>query len=796
MFTEIGSQLKITNPSPELMGWCKENLELANPEYQKKVRMHLWTGNTPKKLFLYSMKENTLILPFGCLRSILPLLKGDINKLFKEQQKVDYGGSVPLYDYQEEAVAALLNNHYGILQSPAGSGKGLLLSAKIYTPTGFTRMGDLKIGDEVCNSYGGISHVTNIFDRGKQFCYKLTFTDNTSITCDKDHLWTVRNVRKHNAQWETISAETLYAKGILNQNGERLYEIPLVKPVGFNARKVTIDPWLMGVLLGDGALSGNTIMISNTEPDILNRVRKNIEGELKYKGGTDYYIADAGRIKYRLADYRLLGKKSNEKFIPNDYKYNTVETRLNVLRGLIDTDGSVKGSSVTITSTSQKLMEDCLWIVQSLGGTGKISERQTRYCYKGKRLEGKRSYRLHLKLFSYTPFTSNKHTAKATPRTKYVKEYRRLKSIEITAPQETRCISVDSIDQLFVTDSFIVTHNTQMGIALACNLGVRTLWLTHTKDLLNQSKTRAEQYIDPDKLGTITEGRVNIGETMTFATIQTMCKVDLEQYKDEWDCIIVDECHRVSGTPTAVTQFSKVLNALRARHKYGLSATVHRADGLIKATYAMLGKVVWTVPDEAVASRVMTVEVYPQETGVGISPAFLNTDGTVNYARMISYLTETDYRNQQIVEDLVENRDHYNLILSERVNHLKTLYDMLPPALKMQASVIDGKMTTKALKAEREQAIEDMRIGAKRYLFATYSLAKEGLDIPRLDRLFLVTPQKDYAVIVQSVGRVARTFEGKQQPIVYDYVDNITSLLKSYKKRCTNYRKCGCTIKQ
>lgn len=460
MFIEIGSQLKITNPSPALMVWCKENLELVNPEYQKKVRMHLWTGNTPKKLFLYSMKENTLTLPFGCLRSILGLLEGDMNILFKKQRKVDYGGYVPLYDYQEEAVAALLINHYGILQSPAGSGK------------------------------------------------------------------------------------------------------------------------------------------------------------------------------------------------------------------------------------------------------------------------------------------------------------------------------------------------TQMGIALACDLGVKTLWLTHTKDLLNQSKTRAEQYIDPDKLGTITEGMVNIGETMTFATIQTMCKVDLEQFKDEWDCIIVDECHRVSGTPTAVTQFSKVLNALRARHKYGLSATVHRADGLIKATYAMLGEVVWTVPDEAVASRVMTVEVHPQGTGVGLSPVFLNSDGTINYARMITYLTETEERNKQIVGDLVANRDHYCLILSERVDHLKNLYEQLPPVLKAQAAVIDGKMTTKALKAEREQAIEDMRTGAKRYLFATYSLAKEGLDIPRLDRLFLTTPQKDYAVIVQSVGRVARTFEGKQQPIVYDYVDNIKSLLKSYKKRCTNYRKCGCTIKQ
>ena len=323
-------------------------------------------------------------------------------------------------------------------------------------------------------------------------------------------------------------------------------------------------------------------------------------------------------------------------------------------------------------------------------------------------------------------------------------------------------------------------------------MGVKTLWLTHTKDLLTQSKARAEQYLDPARLGTITEGKVSIGATMTFATIQTMCRLDLDQYQDEWDCIIVDECHRVSGTPTAVTQFSKVLNALSARHKYGLSATVHRADGLIKATYAMLGEVVYTVPDEAVKARVMTVNVLPQGTGVGLDACFLNSDGTVNYAQMITYLTQYTERNKVIMADLLANRDHYNLILSERVSHLEYLYDQLPPLLKRQAAVIDGKMTTKALKAKREQAIEDMRTGAKRYLFATYSLAKEGLDIPRLDRLYLTTPQKDYAVIVQSVGRVARVFEGKQQPIVYDYVDNIKSLLKSYKKRCTSYRKCGC----
>ena len=280
---------------------------------------------------------------------------------------------------------------------------------------------------------------------------------------------------------------------------------------------------------------------------------------------------------------------------------------------------------------------------------------------------------------------------------------------------------------------------TQMGIALAARLGRRTLWLCHTLDLIKQSKERAKLYMSEDLMGTITEGKVNLGKGITFATIQTMCKLDLAQYRDYWDCVITDEVHRVSGSPTAVTQYQKVLNSLSARHKYGLSATVHRSDGMIKATYALVGEVAYKVPDEAVADKIMKVGIYPVGTGVQISREALNTDGTLNYTKLITYLTENAARNQLIADSL-----------------------------------------------------EDMRSGKKKYLFATYSLAKEGLDVPWLERLYLTTPQKDYAVVTQSIGRIARTFDGKSDPIAYDFVDDIAYLVKSYKKRCTTYRKNGC----
>lgn len=453
----VGNQLRIQEPTADLLDWCKKNMVLANPDYAKKVRMHLWLGNTPQKLYLMQWDGDTLVLPYGCLNTVLSMGECEVINDLPSPKKVDFGCSVPLYDYQEAAKEAMLKAYYGILQSPAGSGK------------------------------------------------------------------------------------------------------------------------------------------------------------------------------------------------------------------------------------------------------------------------------------------------------------------------------------------------TQIGIALAAALGRKTLWLTHTRDLLSQSKNRAEQYMSPSLTGTITEGRVQIGKAITFATVQTMCNIDLGRYRDVWDCIIVDECHRVAGTPTSVTQFSKVLNSLAARHKYGLSATVHRADGMIAATYALLGQIAYQVPDAAVAEKVMTVNVLPRPTHQGLSREFLDTDGTIIYAKLVNFLADRYDRNELIAADLVENRNHYNLILSDRLSHLEYLMKHLPHDLRDQAVMVDGKMTSKKAKAMREQAIEDMRQGRKRYLFATYSLAKEGLDIPRLNRLYLATPQKDYAVITQSIGRIARTFEGKAEPVVYDYVDEgIQYLVRSYKKRCATYRKCGC----
>lgn len=328
---------------------------------------------------------------------------------------------------------------------------------------------------------------------------------------------------------------------------------------------------------------------------------------------------------------------------------------------------------------------------------------------------------------------------------------------------------------------------TQMGIALACKLSYKTLWLTHTKDLLKQSYDRAKQYIPKELLGTITDGKIDIKDGITFATVQTLAKQDLQQFKYTFNAVIVDECHRVAGTPSKLQQFSKVLDNLAARHKIGLTATLHRADGLEKTTMAYLGDIAYQVEKENVADKIIPPKIYKINTYIEMPECALDTDGTINNHKLLEYLSNEPERNQVILQKLLSNKTESNLILGSRLDILNNLYDMLPSDLKEQAIVFSAKLNKKA----REKAITDMQQGNLKYMFATYSLAKEGLDIPRLNRLYLVHSSKDNAVVQQSVGRVMRVFENKAKPIVYDFVDDYIKARKDFTRRKAFYKQIG-----
>ena len=332
---------------------------------------------------------------------------------------------------------------------------------------------------------------------------------------------------------------------------------------------------------------------------------------------------------------------------------------------------------------------------------------------------------------------------------------------------------------------------TQVGIEIISRISGRALWLTHTQDLLNQSKKRAEDVLDVPgnkPFGTITEGKVDIGTHVTFATVQTMCKVDLSRYRNCFDVIIVDEVHHCAGSPTRVTQFYKVLSSLSARYKIGLTATPKRADGLERSMFALLGDKAYEVTREEVADTTCPVVVERYETGyMPDLDRILNGDGTINYSEVVSDLIENEDRTRFVVDKINEHADDQMIVLANRVVYL----ERLKSAYKGKAVCLSGAGQSKKAKAERKEALRKLNDGEINAVFATYQLAKEGLDVPNLRYVVFSTPEKDETTIIQSAGRVGRKADGKDCGTVIDFVDGFGMFKSWAKKRISYYKKIG-----
>jgi len=334
---------------------------------------------------------------------------------------------------------------------------------------------------------------------------------------------------------------------------------------------------------------------------------------------------------------------------------------------------------------------------------------------------------------------------------------------------------------------------TNVALEVIARVGAKALWLTHTTELLNQSKDRAKSVFDCDKsaFGTITAGKVNISNGITFATVQTMARLDLPQYKDEWSIIVVDEVHRASMGATSVKQFQKVLMNLSARYKIGLTATPYRGDGLTKAMFALVGNTIYTITKEDVADTTCPVKVRRIDTGyepLDLS-SVLNADGTLDYHGLVADLISNDTRYLLISHE-INSLDGPAIVLANRVDYLKWLMS----AYEGKAVCLSGLTASRKNKEMRKKALSGLQSGEIDCIFATYSLAAEGLDCPGLRYVVFATPEKDERIITQSVGRVARKCEGKEYGTVIDFVDDFGLFKRYWSKRKNIYKKLDCEV--
>lgn len=356
-----------------------------------------------------------------------------------------------------------------------GTGKAQPLSSKILTPTGWKTMGEMELGTIVSTPDGGDSTVIGVFPQGEQDVYKITFDDKTYTYCTLDHLWSV-NTRKNPEIGEVLSVKELLERKLKKSNDTRKFNIPTTKPLNFQQfGKITINPYLLGLLLGDGGLTDNSVKITTADEEVLKEISYILETEYvdmklsKKMGKYTYNLRKKGngkksnKIYEEIKELGLLGKYSYEKHIPKEYLFTSIENRIALLQGLMDSDGSVENQTLSYSTTSLQLNKDFEELCRGLGFRCNTSSRVTKYTSpSGTKLDGRVSYRstLLMNTFLFNPFRlTRKKNLFGGVRSGFADRY--IESIENTGKKEQcQCIAIGHPDHLYITDNYIVTHNT------------------------------------------------------------------------------------------------------------------------------------------------------------------------------------------------------------------------------------------------------------------------------------------------------------------------------------------------
>jgi hypothetical protein len=320
-------------------------------------------------------------------------------------------------------------------------------------------MGDICVGDEVIAGDGSVTKVTGVFPQGKKPIFKVQMSDGATTHCCDEHLWLTKtqNDRNYGRDWSVRPLkevrETLH---LHKKHGrkDRNHSIPMVGPVQFCEQELPMHPYLLGVILGDGCTVHGNCTVTLSSPEIAYKVF-----ELLPEGAGLSLVEERANCKtYRLLDglskpgirniLRKLGAwdcHSWEKFVPQEYLHGSVQQRLDLLHGLMDTDGTTGGTSTTFDSSSRALRDAVVFIVQSLGGKVSCSERQPWFTYQGEKKQGRISYRAFISMPpGFKSFSIEEKASKEIERTKYIPS-RLIDSVEYIGDDEAQCIMVDHL---------------------------------------------------------------------------------------------------------------------------------------------------------------------------------------------------------------------------------------------------------------------------------------------------------------------------------------------------------------
>jgi superfamily II DNA or RNA helicase len=712
----------------------------------------------------------------------------------------------PLRDYQDKIVDVYMNHiqqpicsesdkkgNGGILEVPCGRGKCVGINTPIMMYDGTIKMiQDIKVGDIIMGDDSTPRNVLTLA-RGREQMYKVKPHKGDSYTVNESHILSLKyssTVNKNTPKGTVRDISVLdYLKLPKSYHGKGGVLVGYRVPIIFPKREIKIDPYLLGYWLGDGSSRGT--LITTQESYVLKYitndcfVNKHKTLYLQYTGAQyDYRINSINKttknsnefMKY-LRDYNLI----QNKHIPYDYKCNERSVQLELLAGIIDSDGSNSCNSYDIIQKNEKILDDIIFIAKSLGFAAYKSVCKKSCMYKGEKKEGT-YYRttIHGKGLDEIPVKCPRK--QVSPR-KQIKDALNTRiKIEKLEIDDYYGFEIDG-NHRFVLGDFTVTHNTVMALKIIAEKGKKTLIIVHKEFLMNQWIDRANEFLPGVKIGKIQGPIFDIeGKDIVIGMLQTLYDRALpENAFDSFGLTIVDEVHRIGSE-----QFSKTLLRVVSPNMLGISATVDRKDKLTKVLYMFIGPKIYTEArenDDPVCVRALEY--------ISSDSHFNETEydfrGQTKYSTMISKLSDFGPRSDFIVRvlgDLIKEgqsseTDTQIMVLCHNRSMLKYLYEAINHRGFATVGYYIGGMKQSAL-----QETEDKQI-----VLATYAMAAEALDIKTLSVLVMASPKTD---ITQSVGRILRVRH--DNPIVVDIVDRHDTFQNQWRQRKTFYRKCNYRI--
>jgi phosphate starvation-inducible PhoH-like protein len=362
-------------------------------------------------------------------------------------------------------------------------GRAQPLDAKVLTPSGYRPIGGLMVGDLVIGSNGSPTPVLGVYPQGRKEIFRLEAQDGASTLCCAEHLWKVSTAADRRRGKPGRVLETREMVSLLRTAHQHRFELPMLsQPADLCRRDVPLDPYALGLLLGDGCLAGSTTpSFATADPELAIRLEAGLDRiELKRKSEVDYVLRHvdghrggvivANPVMAAMRDLDLAGTRSSTKFVPESYLNNAADIRRAVLQGLLDSDGGPvtqhgRSCRIQYSTCSPRLRDDVVFLVRSLGGVAYWRRRQAAGRVPGRahgravhhrsdafildiRLpEGIEPFRLRRKRDLY-----RKHGGG--------RPMRFVHAIEPAGEERTVCISVAAADSLYITDDFLVTHNT------------------------------------------------------------------------------------------------------------------------------------------------------------------------------------------------------------------------------------------------------------------------------------------------------------------------------------------------